>query len=129
MRLRWRAQHSDEQKVVRYIYIYNIYIYIWVVRCAGFASLQPSVVSLLFPPNISPPNLHSWEAVQVEDYIHLGEPPYPSPRIYFVFGCQRKETGLFLQQTTDGIMGLAMSPSGVMTHMLEMSNIQVRRRA
>ena len=37
----------------------------------------------------------------------------------FVFGCHRKETGLFALQKADGIMGLAMHESGLMRHLVD----------
>lgn len=58
----------------------------------------------------------SWEAVVVEDNVFLGgvssfndENLSTQFSTKFMFGCQKKETGLFITQRADGIMGLANS--------------------
>lgn len=58
----------------------------------------------------------SWEAVVVEDNVYLGGVSSFSDESLstkFMFGCQKKETGLFITQRADGIMGLANSGTSV----------------
>lgn len=62
----------------------------------------------------------SWEAVVVEDNVYLGgvssfsdESLSTQFSTKFMFGCQKKETGLFITQRADGIMGLANSGASV----------------
>ena len=69
----------------------------------------------------------SWEAIQVEDVLFFGEDSLDGStesqkmftKIDFVFGCQRKESGLFTTQKVDGIMGLAMHENGLMSHIAD----------
>ncbi|ETV74519.1 hypothetical protein, variant [Aphanomyces astaci] len=56
----------------------------------------------------------SWNAVVVEDNVWLGDAvDHPSRRFNesfgtrYMFGCQKRETGLFISQVADGIMGVA----------------------
>ncbi|CAH0522233.1 unnamed protein product [Peronospora belbahrii] len=56
----------------------------------------------------------SWKATVVEDVVYLGgDSSFEDMTMrdqygtYFQFGCQKSETGLFLTQVADGIMGLS----------------------
>lgn len=56
----------------------------------------------------------SWDATVVEDIVFLGgdssfenEDARNRFGTHFKFGCQHKETGLFIEQVADGIMGLS----------------------
>ena len=70
----------------------------------------------------------SWSAVQVEDFVWLGGSTKMSSAdmmekcegIKYVFGCQMEETGLFVEQKADGILGLAMHENGFVSHLYEM---------
>ncbi|OQS06024.1 aspartyl protease family A01B [Thraustotheca clavata] len=60
----------------------------------------------------------SWEAVVVEDQVWLGDATHNqdlnisnSFGTRFMFGCQKRATGLFTSQVADGIMGVSNSPN------------------
>lgn len=55
----------------------------------------------------------SWEALKVRDTVRIGTEngAIVENGVFFNFGCQVKETGLFRTQNVDGIMGMSASPS------------------
>ena len=61
----------------------------------------------------------SWHAFEAVDKVFLGgrdpgdatNPINNSFKTDFLFGCQVKETGLFVTQLADGIMGMSAHPS------------------
>ncbi|ETV94585.1 hypothetical protein H310_11853 [Aphanomyces invadans] len=62
----------------------------------------------------------SWNAVVVEDMVWLGDATDHPERHFndsfgtrYMFGCQKHETGLFIAQVADGIMGVANTESNL----------------
>ncbi|GLD93607.1 hypothetical protein PINS_up002199 [Pythium insidiosum] len=72
----------------------------------------------------------SWHATVVEDIVYLGgESSFTDARLrdsfgtHFKFGCQNRETGLFITQVADGIMGLANNDNHIIAKLFREKKI------
>jgi len=75
----------------------------------------------------------SWQAYQVRDQYFIGgndpqtAPLDPSDRAFsipFMFGCQTSETGLFLTQLADGIMGMSAHEATLVKQMFNKKKLR-----
>ncbi|RLN91984.1 hypothetical protein BBJ28_00006818 [Nothophytophthora sp. Chile5] len=72
----------------------------------------------------------SWKASVVEDVVYLGgDASFTDETLrnqygtHFQFGCQRSETGLFITQVADGIMGLSNSDDHIVAKLYRENKI------
>ncbi|CAK4079279.1 unnamed protein product [Aphanomyces euteiches] len=73
----------------------------------------------------------SWQAVVVEDFVWLGDAVDHPVRHFnesystrFMFGCQTHETGLFVSQVADGILGVANGKTNLVRKLYEEKKIE-----
>lgn len=97
--------------------------------CANYTCAQCKNNQCLIKQSYTEGSL--WEAVVVDDLVWLGSfTGHDMDKLIrhfgfrFPFGCQTRETGLFITQIENGIMGLANEPSTLMAHMFREKRVE-----
>jgi len=105
----------------------------WVTAASAFHHQGPKQncrISKVCPHTQKYTEGSSWTALESQDYVFLATDHveeslalHQQLAVPFVFGCQTEETGLFISQYADGIMGMAMHPNSLLSQLYSTKSI------